>query len=179
MGVGGVGINAVQGAAQAGAAQVIAVDPVAFKRENALKLGATSAFASIEEATEYVQTQTNGQGADATILTIGVVNGDHIAQGFHSIRKAGTLVVTGVGSFTQAGIPIIGSELVFYQKRIQGSMFGECNPTTDIPRVLRMWQEGSLKVNELITRRYKLDDIAQGYEDMHAGINVRGLIDFS
>lgn len=179
MGVGGIGINAVQGALQSGAAQVIAVDPVAFKREFALSLGATSAFATIEEATEYAQSQTNGQGADSTIITTGVTTGEHIAQGFSSIRKAGTLVVAGFGNPTKVGVPIAGPELVLYQKRIQGAIFGMANPTSDIPRALQMYRDGSIKLDELISRRYTLDEVAQGYEDMHAGVNIRGIVTFS
>jgi NDMA-dependent alcohol dehydrogenase len=178
MGIGGIGINAVQGAAQAGAAEVIAVDPVEFKRTTALELGATSAYATIEEATEYVRSVTNGQGADSTIVTVGVTTGEHIAQGFASIRKAGTLVVTGLGNMAITGIPISAAELVLYQKRIQGSLFGAANPLEDIPRALRMYTEGSLKLDELITTRYPLKEIAQGYADMHAGRNIRGLISF-
>jgi NDMA-dependent alcohol dehydrogenase len=179
MGVGGVGINAVQGALQSGAAEVIAVDPVAFKREFALSLGATSAFATIEEATEYAQSQTNGQGADSTIITTGVTTGEHIAQAFSSIRKAGTLVVAGFGNPTKVGVPIAGPELVLYQKRIQGAIFGMANPTSDIPRALQMYRDGSIKLDELISRRYTLDEVAQGYEDMHAGVNIRGIVTFS
>ncbi|WP_407818359.1 zinc-binding dehydrogenase, partial [Staphylococcus aureus] len=72
MGVGGIGINAVQGASHAGAAHVIAVDPVAFKRDSALKLGATHAVATMEEATDIARSFTNGQGADSAIVTVGV-----------------------------------------------------------------------------------------------------------
>jgi S-(hydroxymethyl)glutathione dehydrogenase/alcohol dehydrogenase len=179
MGVGGVGINAVQGALQSGAAEVIAVDPVAFKREFALSLGATSAFATIEEATDYAQAQTNGQGADSAIITTGVTTGEHIAQAFSSIRKAGTLVVAGFGNPTKVGVPIAGPELVLYQKRIQGAIFGMANPTSDIPRALQMYRDGSIKLDELISRRYTLDEVAQGYQDMHAGVNIRGIVTFS
>jgi NDMA-dependent alcohol dehydrogenase len=178
MGVGGIGINAVQGAAMAGASEVIAVDPVPFKQETALKLGATSAFASMSEATEYARGRTGGQGADAAIITVGVITGEHIAEGFAAIRKAGTLVVTAIGALTNVGIPILGPELVLYQKRIQGSLFGAANPTADILKVARLYQEGTLKLDTLITRRYSLDQIAQGYADMHAGINIRGIITF-
>jgi NDMA-dependent alcohol dehydrogenase len=179
MGVGGVGINAVQGALQSGAAEVIAVDPVAFKREFALSLGATSAFATIEEATGHAQSQTNGQGADSAIITTGVTTGEHIAQAFSSIRKAGTLVVAGFGNPAKVGVPIAGPELVLYQKRIQGAIFGMANPTSDIPRALQMYRDGSIKLDELISRRYTLDEVAQGYEDMHAGVNIRGIVTFS
>src|SRR6201986_4947737 len=87
MGIGGIGINAVQGAAHAGALHVIAVDPVALKREKAMELGATHAFADMEEATAFAQSVTNGQGADSAIVTVGVTKGEHIAQAFTAIRK--------------------------------------------------------------------------------------------
>ncbi len=64
------------------------------------------------------------------------------------------------------------------QKRLQGSLFGESNPRRDIPNYLRMYQAGRLKLDELITREYTLDQVAQAYEDMHAGRNIRGVIVF-
>jgi S-(hydroxymethyl)glutathione dehydrogenase/alcohol dehydrogenase len=67
---------------------------------------------------------------------------------------------------------------VLYQKRLQGSLFGASAPTADIPTQLRLYQEGALKLSELITTRYTLDDIAQGFEDMHAGRNLRGVVVF-
>ncbi|MFE5708982.1 NDMA-dependent alcohol dehydrogenase [Rhodococcus koreensis] len=177
MGVGGIGIHAVQGAAQAGAGDVIAVDPVPFKRDMALKLGATQAFASMEEATDFARSKTNGQGAHAAIVTVGVTTGDHIASAFASICKTGIVVVTGIGPMN-VGLPIVPAELTLYQKRIQGSLFGAANPTADIPRVIRMYQEGALKLDEVVTTRYSLDQIAEGYRDMHAGKNLRGVIIF-
>ncbi|MCT2139256.1 NDMA-dependent alcohol dehydrogenase [Dietzia cinnamea] len=178
MGVGGIGAVALQGAVHAGARTVIAVDPVAFKREVAPAFGATHAFATIEEATECAKSLTNGQGADATIVTVGVVKGDHIAQALASVRKAGTVVVTALGPFFDVGAPIMLSELTLYQKRIQGSLFGQANARFDIPQLLRMYQDGVLKLDELITRRYRLEEVAQAYEDMHAGTNIRGLVVF-
>ncbi len=176
MGVGGIGINAVQGAAHAGAMNLIAVDPVAFKREKAQEFGATHAVASIEEADALAKSLTNGQGADSAIVTVGVVKGEYIAQAFSSIRKGGTVVVTAIGDFNEVGIPVPLSELTLWQKRIQGSLFGETSPSKDIPLQLAMYQAGKLKLDELVTRTYTLDEINQGYEDMHAGINLRGVI---
>jgi S-(hydroxymethyl)glutathione dehydrogenase/alcohol dehydrogenase len=178
MGIGGIGINAVQGAAHAGANTVIAVDPVAFKRDAALTFGATHAFADIDEAADLARSLTNGQGADVAIVTVGVTTGEHIAQAFGAIRKAGTVVVTGIGDSSATGIPVNTRELVLMQKRIQGALFGACNPMTDIPRQIQMYEAGHLKLDELITRRYSLDEINQGYEDMHAGTNIRGVIAF-
>jgi NDMA-dependent alcohol dehydrogenase len=178
MGIGGIGINAVQGAAHAGASNVIAVDPVAFKREKAMELGATHAFADIAEADEFAKSVTNGQGADSAIVTIGVVHGEHVGQAFSAIRKAGTVVVTGLGDLTEVGIPVSIGELTLFQKRIQGSLFGQSSPSSDILRQAQMYRDGKIKLDELITRTYSLDEVAQGYEDMHAGKNIRGVIVF-
>jgi NDMA-dependent alcohol dehydrogenase len=176
MGIGGIGINAVQGAAHAGASHVIAVDPVAFKREKASELGATETFASIEEADEFAKSITNGQGADKAIVTVGVTKPEHVAQAFQAIRKAGTVVVTGLGNITEVGVPISIGELTLFAKEVKGALFGDSNPHTDILRMLRLYQEGNIKLDELITKRYSLDEINQGYEDMHAGKNIRGVI---
>jgi NDMA-dependent alcohol dehydrogenase len=178
MGIGGIGINAVQGAAAAGASNVIAVDPVELKREKALQLGATHAFADMAEADELAKGLTNGQGADAAIVTIGVTKGEHVAQAFAAIRKAGTVVVTGLGNLMEVGIPVPLSELTLFQKRIQGSLFGASNPSSDILRQAQMYRDGKLKLDELVTATYTLDQVAQGYEDMHAGKNIRGVVLF-
>jgi S-(hydroxymethyl)glutathione dehydrogenase/alcohol dehydrogenase len=178
MGVGGIGINAVQGAAHAGASRVIAVDPVALKREAALRLGATDALASIEEAADLARSLTNGQGADSTILTVGVLTGEHIGQAFDSIRKAGTVVVTAVAPMALASIPVSPFMLAMFQKRIQGCLYGMMSPSSDVPRLLSMYEQGQLKLDELVSRSYKLDEINLGYEDMHAGVNIRGILEF-
>ncbi len=176
MGIGGIGINAVQGAAHAGASHVIAVDPVAFKREKAMELGATEAFESIEEADEFAKSVTNGQGADKSVVTIGVTTGEHVAQAFAATRKAGTIVVTGLGDITDKNLPISIGELTLFAKELKGALFGDSNPHTDILKMLRLYQEGSVKLDELITKRYTLDEVQQGYDDMHAGKNIRGVI---
>jgi NDMA-dependent alcohol dehydrogenase len=179
MGIGGIGINAVQGAAHAGASNVIAVDPVAFKREKAQEFGATHAVETMEEATELAKQFTNGQGADSAIVTVGVSKPEHVGQAFSAIRKAGTCVVTGLGDLTEVGVPIAISELTLFQKRLQGAMFGMSNPNWDILRQLELYRAGVLKLDELVTRTYPLDQIQQGYQDMHDGKNIRGVIHYS
>lgn len=177
VGIGGIGINAVQGAAFVGASHVIAVDPIAFKRETAVALGATHAYASMGEAVEFARSVTNGQGADVVIVTVGIIAGDDVVQGLDAIRKAGTLVVTSQGNIeTLAPIPAV--HMTLYAKRIQGALYGNANPHADIPRMLRLYQEGRLKLDELVTNRYTLDQINLGYEDMRAGKNIRGVIVF-
>lgn len=178
MGIGGIGINAVQGAAHAGASHVVAVDPVEFKRRKALELGATEAFADIAEADAFARSVTGGQGADAAIVTVGVTRGEHVGQAFSAVRKAGTVVVTGLGDIAEVGLPVSLAELTLFQKRIQGSLFGASSPSADIPRQLQMYRDGRLKLDELVTTEYSLDDVAKGYEDMHAGKNIRGVVRF-
>jgi S-(hydroxymethyl)glutathione dehydrogenase/alcohol dehydrogenase len=179
MGVGGIGVNAVQGAAHAGATAVVAVDPIELKRETALGLGATHAFPSMGEAEELVKSLTDGQGADCAIVAVGVVTGGHIAEAVGLIRKGGTVVVTGLSEWNDTtGIPINPRELTLMQKRIQGSIFGQCNPLADVPRQIQMYRSGQLKLDELVTRTYSLDEVLVGYEDMNAGRNVRGVILF-
>lgn len=177
MGVGGIGIHAVQGARHAGASHVIAVDPVEMKRELAGKVGATAAFDSIDEAIGYARERTNGQGADSAIVCTGVLEQEHVRQAFDSIRKAGTVVVTAIGN-AETEIAINARELTLFQKRIQGSVFGGSNPTRDIPRLLDMYVNGDLLLDELVTQTYRLDDINQGYVDMHEGKNLRGVIQY-
>lgn len=178
MGVGGIGINAIQGAAFAGAGTLIAVDPVAYKRESALEFGATHAFEDIAEATEFARSVTNGQGADSAIVTVGVVRGEHVGQAFAAIRKGGTVVVTAVGDVSEVGIPVPLGELTLFQKRIQGSLFGGSSPRVEIPRQIELYRKGHLKLDELITRTYTIDQVAEAYEDMHAGRNIRGIVRF-
>ena len=178
MGVGGIGINAVQGAAHAGAAAIIAVDPVALKRDAAACFGATHAVPSIEEAADLARSLTDGQGADATIVALGVLRGEHIGQAFDSVRKGGTVVVTAVAPMAEHGIPVSPFVLAMYQKRIQGCLYGMMSPSGDIPLLLEMYQRGRLKLDELVTRTYTLDEINVGYDDLHAGRNLRGVITF-
>ena len=178
MGIGGIGINAVQGAKHAGAQRIIAVDPVEFKRETALALGATDACETINQAANLAQNLTNGQGADNAIVTTGILTGEHVAQAFSAIRKNGTVAVTGISKSTEVGIPISLFELAMFQKRIQGVLYGSLSPSKDTPRLLSLYKAGHLKLTELITRTYDLDQINDGYADMHAGRNIRGVISF-
>jgi len=179
MGIGGVGINAVQGAAHVGAANIIAVDPVALKRENAQQLGATHGVETMEEATELAKQFTGGQGADSAIITVGVIKPEYVGQAMASIRKAGTVVVTALGNIADpTPLPVSLADITLFQKRIQGSLFGESNPNWDILRQVELYRSGALKLDEMITKTYKLEEIAQGYQDMHDGKNQKGVVVF-
>ncbi|WAL68250.1 NDMA-dependent alcohol dehydrogenase [Amycolatopsis cynarae] len=176
MGVGGVGMNAVQAAAVRGAAHVIAVDPVAYKRERAVEFGATHTFADIDEAADFARSVTGGQGANSAIVTVGVTTGQHVAQAVNAIGKFGTVVVTGIGDIKDEGLPINLWMLSMMQKRIQGVIFGMGSPAFEIQKLAALYKAGRLKLDELITTTYKLDEVNQAYADMHAGRNIRGVI---
>jgi S-(hydroxymethyl)glutathione dehydrogenase/alcohol dehydrogenase len=178
VGIGGIGMNALQGAAHAGAMQIIAVDPVPYKRERASEFGATHTAETIGEATELAQSMTNGQGADSAIVTVGITNSDHVAGALSAIRKGGTVAVAGLGKMTDDSLPISISELTFFQKRLQGSLYGASSPSYSVLRLLDLYQAGLLKLDELITSTYTLDQVNDGYADMHAGKNIRGVIEF-
>jgi alcohol dehydrogenase (nicotinoprotein) len=175
-GIGGVGINAVQGAAFAGARNIIAVDPVESKHEIAKRFGATHAVATAADAQELAQELSNGVGADQALITIGVATEDVITAAFGVIRKRGTVVITSIGGPGNKNIQLPSFELTLFEKRLQGALFGSSNPFDDIPRLLSLYKAGKLKLDELITTRYKLDEVNQGYEDMLAGRNIRGVI---
>jgi S-(hydroxymethyl)glutathione dehydrogenase/alcohol dehydrogenase len=175
-GIGGIGINAVQGAKHAGARHVIAVDPVEFKRAKALEFGATHAVATGAEAIEKAYEVTNGVGADSAIVTVGVVDSQVVEEAFNSTRKLGTTVVVGLGKIMENTIQLNGDVLTLYQKTVKGSLFGSSNPMHDIKNILSLYRDGHYKLDELVTKTYRLDDISQGYEDMAAGENLRGVI---
>jgi len=178
-GVGGIGMNAVQGAVASGAAHVIAVDPIDDKQKWALDFGATESFASLNDAMPRVHALTNGQGADVTILSAGLVHNSLISEGYHSIRKAGTLVVTGVGPDQEDGLTGINAfTLAMFQKRIQGALYGMKSPREAMPMLLNQYRSGKLKLDELVTRTYDLDQINTAFDDMRNGRNIRGVIRF-
>lgn len=175
-GIGGIGINSVQGAALAGATNVVAIDPLPNKREMAEKLGATHSCATAEEAHALIQQLTRGVGADKAIVTVDVVTSEVVTSAFFAIRKAGTVVVTGLSDPTKNTIEIPGALLTLFEKRIQGSLFGSGDPFHDIPRMIELYRSGDLKLDELITQTYTLDEVNQGYQDLLDGKNIRGVI---
>ena len=176
IGVGGVGANAVQGARVAGCRYVVAVDPVEFKREKALELGATHVAASMAEAWEIVSELTRGRLAEAAILTTDLAEGAYLQPALQLVGKKGRVVVTALGRPDEDTASLSLLELTLYEKQIRGALFGSSNAQHDVPRLLEMHRLGLLKLEELVTRTYALEQINTGYDDMRAGRNIRGLI---
>ncbi len=175
-GIGGIGINAVQGARHAGAANIVAVDPLANKREKAEELGATHSAATAEEAHELVARLTNGVLADRSIVTVGVVDAVVVENAFNVIRKGGSVTIVGLGPIAEKNIQLSGTMLTLFQKTVQGSLFGSSNPMYDIRKMLDLYRIGQVKLDELCSATYSLADINQGYQDLRDGRNIRGVI---
>ncbi len=176
VGAGGIGVNAIQGAALAGARHIVAVDTVDFKREQAMVFGATHTASSVEEATELVGQITWGANADKTIITVGVGSGELVGPVLGMTAKGGRCVHTSVAPIDENEVTMSLFDLTLQQKQLVGSIFGSANPRFDIPRLLRLYQEGKLKLDELVTREYDLSEINQGYADMNDGKNIRGFV---
>ncbi|MBT4985300.1 MAG: NDMA-dependent alcohol dehydrogenase [Ilumatobacter sp.] len=178
VGIGGIGMNAVQGAAMAGARHVIAVDPIEFKREKAMEFGATHTFSSMEEAFPQVNELSWGMMADKVIMTPGVLYGEMMELGTKLAGKGGTIVVTGIAPMDHGTSSVNLFELAMWNKEIKGTIFGSLNPRADIPKLLGMYREGQLKLDELITKTYALDEINEGYRAMRDGENIRGVVTY-
>ena len=128
------------------------------------------------EALELAQKMTNGNGADKVVVTAGLVTQEIVDEAVAVCGKGGTVVLTGLNKLATNNVQVSGALLTLMKKTIKGSLFGDCNPTTDIPKLLGLYQSGDLKLDELITRTYKLEEVNQGYDDLLNGKNVRGVI---
>jgi S-(hydroxymethyl)glutathione dehydrogenase/alcohol dehydrogenase len=154
------------------------VDPLAFKREQAKIFGATHTAASMEEAAGLVSQLTQGANADKAILTASVAEGHLIAPLMALVKKAGRAVVTAVAPISQEDVKLNLFDLAMQRKELVGTIFGNANPRRDIPHLLHLYQAGKLKLDELVTRTYDLEDINQGYQDMRDGSNIRGVVKY-
>ena len=178
IGTGGVGINAVQGARAAGANSVIAVDPVEFKRDSAKFFGATDTSPSVLEAIPLVREITNGVMADRVVLTPAVLDAELLAPALTLTRKGGTCVMTAIPKLEINMVPLVLVDMIQSCKQLKGALYGEMNARASMPMLLSMYRNGHLKLDELVTRRYRLDQINDAIADMRGGRNIRGIIDF-
>jgi NDMA-dependent alcohol dehydrogenase len=176
VGVGGLGASAVQGARYAGARRIFAVDPVEWKREMALELGATHAAPDVGEAVELVREVTWGRMCNQVILTMGVGRGDGMADVMRLAAKRGRVVVVNIHPAAELDVRLSLLDLASWEKQIVGSIFGSVNARFDIPRLLDHYREGRLDLRSLVTRTYPLEEINRGYQDMREGRNLRGVL---
>jgi S-(hydroxymethyl)glutathione dehydrogenase/alcohol dehydrogenase len=179
IGVGGVGMSALQGAVAAGARNVFVIEPVEWKRDAALKFGATHTYPDIETAFGGVAEVTQGLMAKKVIVTVGELDGKNVDHYVNLTSKGGTTVLTAIGSMLDTNVTLNLAMLTLMQKNLQGTIFGGGNPHYDIPQLLSMYKAGKLNLDDMITRQYKLEQINDGYRDMLEGRNIRGVIRYT
>jgi len=179
VGIGGIGANAVQGAKLAGAKHVIAIDPIEFKREKAMQFGATHTAASMAEALPLVQQISWGTMANKVIMTMGVGSGAVFGEALALTAKRGRVVVTNIHPAMEYSASMSLLDLTLMEKQVVGSLFGSGNPRADIPKLISLYREGQLDLDSLISKTYPLEGVNDGYDDMRAGKNIRGVLVYS
>jgi Zn-dependent alcohol dehydrogenase len=175
-GCGGVGLNAIQGCSIAGARMIVAVDTSDAKLEMARQFGATHVINSKNEenVVKTINKLTEG-GADFSFECVGL--GAIVEQAYGVLRKGGKAVVVGVAGQKDV-TSIRTATLTFGEKTLTGSYFGSARPREDFPRLIGLYRAQRLKLDELITRTYTIDEAPQAFDDLHSGRNARGVIIF-
>ncbi|MGO1544090.1 MAG: Zn-dependent alcohol dehydrogenase [Gulosibacter sp.] len=178
LGAGGVGVNAVQGAALAGAREVILVDTNPAKLESTEQFGATKTFTSMDEAGEYVRIiNPVVDGADVVIVCTGNTVEPIVTAAYGALGKRGRLILAGMSQDAMAkNVQLPGTQIVFKEQTVRGTIYGSCNPRRDVPLILDLYKRGLIKLDELVTQQYSLEDINQGFEDLRTGKNLRGVL---
>src|SRR5262249_26115103 len=179
VGVGGVGMSALEGAVISAAKHVVAIDPVEWKRDQAIKFGATHAYESMAAAIEPVINLTEGFMAEKTIIAVGEMRGEYVEEAMILTAKTGTCVVTGMGSMMDADVKLNLFLFTMLQKTLKGNIFGGGSSHIETPKLVGLYKSGLLKIDEMITQTYTLENINDGYQDMLDGKNIRGVIKFS
>jgi S-(hydroxymethyl)glutathione dehydrogenase/alcohol dehydrogenase len=176
VGAGGVGLNSVQGAVLSGASQIIAIDVSDEKLEAASAFGATHALnPTTEDARESVLRLTGGRGADYVVVTVGART--PVEEGLGLIRRAGTLVVVGMPA-TGVMAEFEPGELANDGQRILGSKMGSARLEIDVPWLVDLYRQGRLKLDELISGRYALEEINEAVASVVRGEAIRNVIVF-
>jgi NDMA-dependent alcohol dehydrogenase len=177
IGCGGVGLNAVQGAALAGANPIVALDVLDTKLQSAREFGATHALnARREDIGPAVLDLTDGRGADYAFVTVGIP--EAVSQALTLVREGGSAVLVGIPRI-EARVPLSIFDVVAGEMRILGSNMGSTRLSVDVPRLIELYRQGRLKLDELITARYPLEQINEAIESTERGEAIRNVIVFS
>lgn len=176
VGCGGVGLNVVQGARLAGAVTIVACDLLDSKLEFARAFGATHAVnASREKVVDRVRELTGGRGVDYAFDAIG---GEATTlQILEAVRPGGTAVIVGMAAMAVRA-PVTPYLMALQEKTLTGTMYGSVRPNLDFPRLVDLYLDGRLKIDELVSRTYRLDEINDGFAALRSGSVARGVIVF-
>lgn len=173
IGCGGVGISTIQGARVQGAAQIVAVDPVASRREAALRFGATEAVAP-DGLADAKQRITGGEGFDYVFEVVGKSATARTA--YENTRRGGTLCVVGAGAMDD-NFQVNMFELFFDEKRILPSMYGGGDVLRSFDRAIALWRAGRIDLESMITHRVRLDGVNDALDQMRTGESLRTCIE--
>ena len=172
IGCGGVGLSIIQGCRIAGAGQIIAIDPVAEKRELALQMGATHAIDPTDINVVKEVRKLSGGGVHFAFEALGLKV--TIEQAWAMPRVTGTAVIVGVPKMdTEIELPVLG---FFGEKHFKGSAYGSSVPSKDIPKFVDLYMTGDLQLDEMITKRIKLEDVNTAFNEMGRGEGARSVI---
>ncbi|MFB8104271.1 MULTISPECIES: Zn-dependent alcohol dehydrogenase [Streptomyces] len=173
IGCGGVGISTIQGARVQGAAQIVAVDPVASRREAALRFGATEAVAP-DGLADAQQRITGGEGFDYVFEVVGKSATARTA--YEQTRRGGTLCVVGAGAMDDH-FQVNMFELFFDEKRILPSMYGGGDVLRSYERAIALWRAGRIDLESMITHRVRLEEVNDALDQMRTGESLRTCIE--
>ena len=176
IGCGGVGLNVVQGAKLAGAGRIIAADLVDKKLEFATEFGATHTInAKQENVVDRVRELTGGRGADYAFDAIG--SELTTLQIVDAIRNGGTAVIVGMAAMNVRA-PITPYTMALQEKTLKGTLYGSIRPLVDMPQLVDLYLGGKLKIDQLVSRTYKIEEINEGFRRMLSGEVARGVVVF-
>jgi Zn-dependent alcohol dehydrogenase len=176
IGTGGVGLNTIQAAALAGARSIIAIDVVESKLAAAREFGATHTInGKREDPRDALRAATGGHGADYVFVTVGAPK--VVEQGFDLLRRGGSLVLVGMPA-TGVMATFDPGSFANDSQRVLGSKMGSARPRIDVPMIIDFYRQGRLKLDELITARYPLDQINEAVAAVNRGEALRNVIIF-
>ncbi|MET7418442.1 Zn-dependent alcohol dehydrogenase [Dactylosporangium sp. NPDC005555] len=175
IGLGGVGLAALQGARIAGASTVIAVDASPAKEELALSLGATHFLSPGRSLAKEVRALTSGRGADHAIECVG--RATTIRAAWSVTRRGGRATVLGLGSTTDE-VTFNALEVAYFARTLQGCMYGSTDPAVDVPVLLSHYRSGALNLSALVTDHISLAEVGDAFTRMRDGVGARTLVHF-
>jgi Zn-dependent alcohol dehydrogenase len=175
MGLGGIGLSALQGARIAGAARIFASDPLPERRALAEALGASDALdPNAVDVAAAVRDATGGVGADYAFETAG--RAALVGVGLAAVRNGGTVVCVGAPPIAER-IEIAPAALfTVSEKKLVGCLLGSSNSLREIPRLVALWRSGRLDLERLVTARRPLAEIDAALADLRAGRGVRTVL---
>jgi S-(hydroxymethyl)glutathione dehydrogenase/alcohol dehydrogenase len=176
VGCGGLGLAAIQGARSSGAGKIIAVDVHPEKLEMARKFGATHTVLNqhnVDDVVKQIMDITWGQGTDFTFEFVGFDQAmETLKIAFDALRKGGTMCLVGVGSSEFKELPFDPYILAMWRKKVQGVLFGDAQFQWDIPKYVRLFEEGRIDLDGIVTKDFKLEDINTCVQNVFAGNKV-------